>query len=49
VLTKKLGNPKFAEKAPSEVVEESRRQLAELERKRVGLDSALALAAELDS
>jgi valyl-tRNA synthetase len=47
VLEKKLANPNFADKAPPEVVEETRKQLAELRSKRAGLEEARALADEL--
>ncbi|MDI1479910.1 valine--tRNA ligase [Polyangium sp. y55x31] len=46
-LEKKLSLPSFAEKAPPEVVAESRTQLDELKKKRVGLEEAKSLAAEL--
>ena len=46
-LEKKLSLPSFAEKAPPEVVTESRAQLEELKRKRVGLEDAKGIAAEL--
>lgn len=47
VMEKKLGSPAFAEKAPPEVVEESRRQLEDLRRKEAGLHEAVHVAAEL--
>ncbi len=46
-LEKKLSLPSFAEKAPPEVVTESRVQLGELKKKRAGLEEAKGLAAEL--
>ena len=46
-IEKKLALPSFADKAPPEVVVESKAQLDELRRKRVALDEALRLAAEL--
>jgi valyl-tRNA synthetase len=46
-LDKKLAAPSFADKAPPEVVAESRALLEELRRKRLSLDSARALASEL--
>jgi valyl-tRNA synthetase len=46
-LEKKLALPSFAEKAPPEVVTESRAQLEELRRKRVALEDAKGLATEL--
>jgi valyl-tRNA synthetase len=46
-LEKKLALPGFADKAPPEVVAESKALLEELRRKRVALDEARALAAEL--
>ncbi len=48
-LKKKLALPSFADKAPKEVVEESRAQLSELERRRAALEDARGIAAELDS
>jgi valyl-tRNA synthetase len=47
-LEKKLALPSFAEKAPPEVVTESRAQLAALRQKRAGLEEARRIAAELD-
>ncbi|MCC6557683.1 MAG: valine--tRNA ligase [Polyangiaceae bacterium] len=47
-LEKKLSLPSFADKAPPEVVAESRAQLAELRNKRAGLEEARGIAAELD-
>jgi valyl-tRNA synthetase len=47
-LEKKLALPSFAEKAPPEVVAESRAQLAALRQKRAGLEEARRIAAELD-
>jgi valyl-tRNA synthetase len=46
-MEKKLSTPAFAEKAPPEVVAESKAQLEELKRKRVALEDARGLAAEL--
>jgi valyl-tRNA synthetase len=46
-LEKKLSLPSFADKAPKEVVVEAETQLSELRRKRVTLDDARGLAAEL--
>jgi valyl-tRNA synthetase len=46
-LEKKLALPSFAEKAPPEVVVESRAQLEELKRKRAALEDAKGLASEL--
>lgn len=46
-LEKKLSLPAFADKAPPEVVAESKAQLEELKRKRTALDEARGLAAEL--
>ncbi len=46
-LEKKLALPSFAEKAPPEVVIESRAQLEELKRKRAALEDAKGLASEL--
>ena len=47
-LEKKLSLPSFADKAPPEVVAESRSQLDELKKKRAGLEDAKGLAAELE-
>jgi valyl-tRNA synthetase len=47
VLEKKLSQPTFADKAPPEVVAESRALLEELKRKRVSLEEARGLAGEL--
>ena len=47
VLEKKLSQPTFADKAPPEVVAESRALLEELKRKRVALEEARGLAGEL--
>ncbi|AKT35902.1 valine--tRNA ligase [Chondromyces crocatus] len=47
-LEKKLSLPSFADKAPPEVVAESRTQLAELRDKRAHLEEAKGIAAELD-
>jgi valyl-tRNA synthetase len=47
-LEKKLALPSFADKAPPEVVAESRALLEELRKKHAGLEEARALAAELD-
>ncbi|MEO7328054.1 MAG: valine--tRNA ligase [Minicystis sp.] len=47
MLEKKLALPSFAEKAPPEVVVESRAQLEELKRKRAALEDAKGLASEL--
>jgi valyl-tRNA synthetase len=46
-LEKKLSLPSFAEKAPPEVVAESRTQLEDLRKKRAGLEEAKSLSAEL--
>jgi valyl-tRNA synthetase len=46
-LEKKLALPSFAEKAPPEVVAEAHAQVAELERRRAGLEEARQIAAEL--
>jgi valyl-tRNA synthetase len=46
-LEKKLSLPSFADKAPPEVVLEAKTQLEELRRKRVTLEDARGLAAEL--
>jgi valyl-tRNA synthetase len=46
-LEKKLSLPAFADKAPPEVVKESRDQLEALRRKRAGLEEAKGIAAEL--
>lgn len=46
-LEKKLALPSFADKAPPEVVAESRRTLEELRRKKAGLEEARGIAAEL--
>ncbi len=46
-LEKKLALPSFADKAPPELVAESKAQLEELQRKRVALGEAQGLAAEL--
>jgi valyl-tRNA synthetase len=48
VLEKKLGSPAFAERAPAEVVAESKNQLEALRRQRGQLDEARNLARELD-
>ncbi len=47
VLEKKLSQPTFADKAPPEVVAESRALLEELKRKRISLEEARGLAGEL--
>lgn len=47
VLEKKLSQPTFADKAPPEVVAESKALLEELKRKRVSLEEARGLAEEL--
>jgi valyl-tRNA synthetase len=47
VLEKKLSQPTFADKAPPEVVAESRALLEELKRKRTSLEEARGLAGEL--
>jgi valyl-tRNA synthetase len=47
VREKKLSSPNFVDKAPSEVVAETRVNLENLKRKRVQLDDALKLADEL--
>jgi valyl-tRNA synthetase len=47
-LVKKLALPSFADKAPPEVVAESRAQLEELHAKKRALEEASALADELD-
>jgi valyl-tRNA synthetase len=49
VLEKKLGTPSFAERAPAEVVVETKNQLDALRRRRVQLDEARELARELDA
>jgi valyl-tRNA synthetase len=46
-LQKKLSLPSFADKAPPEVVAEAHAQVEELGRKRVALEEARGLAAEL--
>jgi valyl-tRNA synthetase len=46
-LRKKLALPAFADKAPPELVAETKAQLAALEQKRVGLDDARHIAGEL--
>ncbi|HEU5074140.1 MAG TPA: valine--tRNA ligase, partial [Polyangiaceae bacterium] len=46
-LEQRLKNPKFVEKAPPEVVNEAREQLAALKRQRVHLDEARSLVVEL--
>jgi valyl-tRNA synthetase len=46
-LEKKLALPSFAEKAPKEVVVESRAQLEELKRRRSALEEARSIAEEL--
>ena len=46
-LRKRLENPKFVDKAPTEVVDEARAQRAALERKLTRLKDALALVDEL--
>jgi valyl-tRNA synthetase len=48
MLEKKLSQPSFADKAPPEVVAESRAQLDELKRKRAGLEDARGIASELE-
>ncbi len=48
-LEKKLSLPSFAEKAPKEVVEESKALLEELRRQRVALEEARGIAGELGS
>jgi valyl-tRNA synthetase len=48
-LEKKLSLPSFAEKAPREVVEESKALLEELRRQRVALEEARGIAGELGS
>jgi valyl-tRNA synthetase len=47
-LEKKLGLPSFADKAPPEVVAEAHVQVAEMRRKKAGLEEARQIAAELD-
>ena len=47
VTEKKLSSPNFVDKAPPEVVAETRVNLENLKRKRVQLDDALKLADEL--
>ena len=47
-LQKKLASPAFVEKAPADVVTQSREQLEALERTRERLVEARQLAAELD-
>ena len=47
-LEKKLSLPSFADKAPPEVVVESKAQIEELKRKRIALEDARGIAAELD-
>ncbi|MFO0757348.1 MAG: valine--tRNA ligase [Byssovorax sp.] len=47
-LEKKLGQPAFADKAPPEVVAESRAQLEGLRQKRAMLEEAKGLSAELE-
>ena len=47
VLSKKLGTPAFVDRAPPEVVAESRAQLEALQRTRTRLDEARSIAAEL--
>jgi valyl-tRNA synthetase len=47
-LEKKLGSPAFAERAPAEVVAETKHQLEALHRRRTQLDEARDLARELD-
>jgi valyl-tRNA synthetase len=46
-LEKKLALPSFADKAPPEVVAESKRTLEELKRKKASLEEARGIAAEL--
>jgi valyl-tRNA synthetase len=46
-LEKKLALPSFADKAPPEVVAESKRTLEELRRKKAGLEEARSLSEEL--
>jgi valyl-tRNA synthetase len=46
-LEKKLSLPSFADKAPPEVVAESKTQLEDLRKKRAGLEEAKGLSAEL--
>lgn len=46
-LEKRLNNPKFTQKAPSEVVEEVRSQVQSLSEQRARLEAAKALVAEL--
>jgi valyl-tRNA synthetase len=46
-LEKKLALPSFADKAPPEVVAETKSQLEELRRKKAGLEEARGLASEL--
>src|SRR5262249_38998848 len=46
-LEKKLALPSFADKAPPEVVAEAHAQVAELQRRRAGLEEARQIAAEL--
>ncbi len=48
-LEKKLSLPSFADKAPKEVVIESRAQLEELRRRRIALEDARGIATELGS
>ncbi len=47
LVEKKLSQPTFADKAPPEVVAESRALLEEMKRKRISLDEARGLAGEL--
>jgi valyl-tRNA synthetase len=47
-LQKKLALPSFADRAPPEVVAEAHAQVAELERKRAGLEEAKQIATELE-
>jgi valyl-tRNA synthetase len=47
-LEKKLALPSFADKAPPEVVAETRAQVEELKRRLAGLAEARHIAAELD-
>ena len=46
-LKKRLGNPKFVEKAPAEVVAQVKEQVAELEQRLGRLEEAKGLLAEL--
>jgi valyl-tRNA synthetase len=48
-IEKKLALPSFADKAPKEVVEESKLQLEAMKRKRAALEDARGIAGELGS